>query len=392
MTFSPLRASPAPVTDIDVENAGRIQEKPLRPSGRSPPSVQKTAEGAYDNGIAAIVSAESPLAGGRTLVALLSEGASGAARLNAELVNPAGLGSVTGSVAVVNAAGVTGFDVGEHYTVGNLPWYHKVWMTVIDRPGVLVAAALLSALFRGLRHLPLHALLDQEPLVMFKKMIISAALACAFCSASSAMAAWPVWDEFRNDALDNGRVVDKSDDRKVTTSEGQSYAMFFALVTNDQVTFDGLAAWTADNLSGGDLTKTLPAWLWGRGRGDKWGILDTNNATDSDMWIAWCFLEAGRLWKSEEYTKKGMTMLELLKKEVRTVDNLGSVVLPGRVGFEDNGTVKLNPSYYPLFLFKRFALEDAYWNEVYEGSLRMLLRSSPRASPPTGRSLTRAAV
>jgi len=94
---------------------------------------------------------------------------------------------------------------------------------------------------------------------MFKKMIISAALACAFCSASSAMAAWPVWDEFRNDALDNGRVVDKSDDRKVTTSEGQSYAMFFALVTNDQVTFDGLAAWTADNLSGGDLTKTLPA-------------------------------------------------------------------------------------------------------------------------------------
>lgn len=202
---------------------------------------------------------------------------------------------------------------------------------------------------------------------MFKKMIISAALACAFCSASSAMAAWPVWDEFRNDALDNGRVVDKSDDRKVTTSEGQSYAMFFALVTNDQVTFDGLAAWTADNLSGGDLTKTLPAWLWGRGRGDKWGILDTNNATDSDMWIAWCFLEAGRLWKSEEYTKKGMAMLELLKKEVRTVDNLGSVVLPGRVGFEDNGTVKLNPSYYPLFLFKRFALEDAYWNEVYEG-------------------------
>ena len=47
------------------------------------------------------------------------------------------------------AAGVTGFDVGEHYTVGNLPWYHKVWMTVIDRPGVLVAAALLSALFVG---------------------------------------------------------------------------------------------------------------------------------------------------------------------------------------------------------------------------------------------------
>ena len=42
-------------------------------------------------------------------------------------------------------------------------------------------------------------------------------------------------------------------------------------------------------------------------------------------------------------------MLELLKKEVRTVDGLGNVILPGRVGFEKNGLVKLNPSYYPLF-------------------------------------------
>lgn len=140
---------PAPVTDIDAENAARIQSKLVEVFKTRSAAAQRTAEGAYDNGVAAIVSAESPLAGGRTLVALLSEGASGAASLNAELVNPAGLGTVSGSVCVVNAAGVTGFDVGEHYTVGNLPWYHKVWMTVIDRPGVLVAAALLSALFVG---------------------------------------------------------------------------------------------------------------------------------------------------------------------------------------------------------------------------------------------------
>ena len=63
---------------------------------------------------------------------------------------------------------------------------------------------------------------------MFKKMILCAAIACAFCTAGAASAGWAVWDEFRNDAFDNGRVVDKSDERKVTTSEGQSYAMFFA--------------------------------------------------------------------------------------------------------------------------------------------------------------------
>ena len=74
-------------------------------------------------------------------------------------------------------------------------------------------------------------------------------------------------------------------------------------------------------------------------------------------------------------------MLELLKKEVRTVDNLAASCCRAAL-LEDNGTVKLNPSYYPLFLFKRFALEDAYWNEVYEGSLRMLLRSSPAGIAP----------
>ena len=193
---------------------------------------------------------------------------------------------------------------------------------------------------------------------MFKKMIISAALACAFCSASSAMAAWPVWDEFRNDALDNGRVVDKSDDRKVTTSEGQSYAMFFALVTNDQVTFDGLAAWTADNLSGGDLTKTLPAWLWGRGRGDKWGILDTNNATDSDLWIAYDLLEAARLWNEPAYEEKARAMMEGLKRDVRDIPNLGKVLLPGGSGFDHPTHVTLNPSYYPVFILRRLALVD----------------------------------
>ena len=136
-------------------------------------------------------------------------------------------------------------------------------------------------------------------------------------------------------------------------------------------------------LSGGDITKTLPAWLWGEDKASRsWKILDTNNAADSDMWIAYNLLEAGRLWKNDGYTAKGRAMLELLKKEVRTVDGLGDVILPGRVGFEKNGLVKLNPSYYPLFILKRFALEDAYWKKVYDGSLRMLVRSAPSGYAP----------
>ncbi|MFR3636216.1 MAG: glycosyl hydrolase family 8, partial [Sutterella sp.] len=34
---------------------------------------------------------------------------------------------------------------------------------------------------------------------------------------------WPAWKEFRESALDAGRVIDRSDERLITTSEGQSY-------------------------------------------------------------------------------------------------------------------------------------------------------------------------
>lgn len=41
---------------------------------------------------------------------------------------------------------------------------------------------------------------------------------------------WPAWEQFKKDYISQeGRVIDPSDARKITTSEGQSYGMFFAL-------------------------------------------------------------------------------------------------------------------------------------------------------------------
>ena len=49
-------------------------------------------------------------------------------------------------------------------------------------------------------------------------------------------------------------------------AKGQSYALFFALVANDQATFDKVLAWTERHLAEGDLSARLPAWLWGEKR------------------------------------------------------------------------------------------------------------------------------
>lgn len=206
---------------------------------------------------------------------------------------------------------------------------------------------------------------------------LMSAVTCAACAQS-----WPMWDSFKASNVDASfRVIDHSDSRSVTTSEGQSYAMFFALVADDRESFDRLLEWTEKNLCQGDITKHLPSWLWGK-NGANWTTIDTNNATDSDLWIAYNLLEAGRLWNEPRYTEKARAMMQLLKRDVREVPNLGKVLLPGEKGFDHNGIVTLNPSYYPIFILRRLSVEDSYWKEVTEGTIRALTRSAPSGFSP----------
>lgn len=79
---------------------------------------------------------------------------------------------------------------------------------------------------------------------------------------------WPMWEEFKRSFMtQDGRIV--SDDEKggQTYSEGQAYALFFALAANDRPTFELLLQWTENNLCAGDLSTALPAWLWGKKTG-----------------------------------------------------------------------------------------------------------------------------
>src|SRR5215470_19858859 len=92
-----------------------------------------------------------------------------------------------------------------------------------------------------------------------------------------------LWKSYAAKFMDNQiRVIDHdAGDR--TTSEGQAYAMFFALVANDRPRFDGLLHWTELNLADGDLSSHLPAWLWGQRQDKSWGVRDANSAADADL-------------------------------------------------------------------------------------------------------------
>ena len=67
---------------------------------------------------------------------------------------------------------------------------------------------------------------------------------------------WSSWQRFKFLYLSaDGRIVDASTSRQVTTSTGQSYALFFALVANDRPAFDAILLWTLRNLAAWQLGK-----------------------------------------------------------------------------------------------------------------------------------------
>lgn len=201
----------------------------------------------------------------------------------------------------------------------------------------------------------------------------------------SAACDWPAWQTFKQGYVsDEGRVIDPSDARKITTSEGQSYALFFALIANDQPTFDKLLSWTGNNLAQGDVATHIPAWLWGHNAADdSWKILDTNSASDADMWIAYSLLEAGRLWHNARYQQQGEKLLALIaSQEVVNVPGLGSVLLPGRIGFNQKTSWRLNPSYLPPQILARVATLGAPWNHMAKTNTRLLEETSPEGFAP----------
>ena len=178
---------------------------------------------------------------------------------------------------------------------------------------------------------------------------------------------------------DQVRVIDHdAGDR--TTSEGQAYGMFFALVADDRSHFDGLLRWTEKNLAGGDLSANLPAWLWGYAANKRWGVIDGNSAADADIWMAYTLLEAGKAWNEPRYSKIGAALARhIAADEVVQVPDLGTIVAPGLTGFRHGNSYRLNASYMPLQLILRLdqLMPDGPWKKVAETIPALVKVSAP---------------
>lgn len=192
---------------------------------------------------------------------------------------------------------------------------------------------------------------------------------------ANASSEWPLYDDYHARFVDaNGRVADVTFGGK-TTSEGQSYGLFFALVANQRQHFDAILKWTSDNLAEGQLGDKLPAWLWNKKKDGSWGVIDRNSASDSDLWIAYSLLQAERLWKEPRYGVMGRKLLRTIeRKETVHADRAGWLFMPAPQGFKlSNNRYRIVSSYMPGFIFEYLAEVDPYgpWQSIWTNFMRM---------------------
>jgi endo-1,4-beta-D-glucanase Y len=222
-----------------------------------------------------------------------------------------------------------------------------------------------------------------HPLIprLLNQALVTALLVLAPACGGCRKGPWALWTAYSGRFIDaQGRVIDPMGNR--TTSEGQAYALFFALVDNDRPRFDLILDWTTNNLAQGDLSTHLPAWLWGKDKDGKWHALDANSASDADVWLAYTLLEAGLLWKQQAYADTGHRLIaQIDAHEVADLPGFGPMLLPGpRAGFVHGNVWTVNPSYLPEFLFARLAWADpaGRWQKIASGIPRLLRQSSPK--------------
>lgn len=197
---------------------------------------------------------------------------------------------------------------------------------------------------------------------------------------------WPLWSAFVARFIqDDGRVIEHSAGGR-TTSEGQAYALFFALVANDRERFRRILGWTERHLARNDLARHFPAWLWGRNLFGRWRVLDENAASDANLWLAYGLLEAGRLWGESGHVELGLSLLaRSARQTVVMLPGVAPMLLPAPRGFAFSGGLwRINPSYLVPQQLRRFAEADPSgpWSAIAEALPAMMQAVAPAGIVP----------
>jgi endoglucanase len=176
------------------------------------------------------------------------------------------------------------------------------------------------------------------------------------------------WETFKQGFVEpEGRVVDTGQAR-ISHSEGQGFAMLFAVHYDDRAAFDSLWQWTQKNLQVRD--DALLAWRWERER----GVTDRNDAADGDLLVAWALVRAADKWKEPRYAAAGKRIAQDVRTKLMRRASHGLVLLPGMDGFDKPDGVTINLSYWVFPALPQLARVDPApeWEELARSGVKIL--------------------
>lgn len=183
------------------------------------------------------------------------------------------------------------------------------------------------------------------------------------------------WSEYKSLFIaQDGRVIDRAN-ANITHSESIGYAMYLAIQNSDFKSFSKIHTWYENNLKKNKFG--LISWKWGKDISGSWHVLDANNATDGDLWIAYDNILMYEITKNEIYRSEAMELMKNIKKHL-VIKQAGSLyLLPGKFGFITKNSLEINLSYYLFFIFDKFKEydKDELWGKLKEDGINLLYKS-----------------
>ena len=197
------------------------------------------------------------------------------------------------------------------------------------------------------------------------------------------------WDSFSSSFMTaEGRVTDTAN-ADISHSEGQGYGLLLAWKAGDREDFERI--WTFTRREMQIRNDGLFAWKWDPAASPR--ITDVNNATDGDILIAYALDAAGQQWSRGDYMSYSASILRSLQPDLLPKRSGMTLIIPGKNGFENDGNVTLNPSYWVFEALSHFSHTDQSgpWSRARISGYAILsewLHSGASEAPPEWLSLS----
>jgi len=173
-----------------------------------------------------------------------------------------------------------------------------------------------------------------------------------------------LWSFYKQRYIVSGRVV-SLDEQRLTTSEGQGYAMLRAVWSNDRQTFTTVWTWTKQTLQ--VRPDKLFAWKW------KGKVLSSNSATDADTDIALALILASRRFSEPSFEQEALAILDSIwTAEILHIGSRSYVTAGNWAVDEEYPTIHV--AYLAPYAYEVFASVDTRhpWKRLVESSYQIL--------------------